>query len=78
MGEIGWYIVGFIGGLIAMYISYKKIWLADNVYGTIDIDHDNNLVRVSVDANEIAKTNKKEVILKVDHNAVISREEHTL
>jgi hypothetical protein len=68
------FIIGLLIGLFIMIIAYKK----QTTYGEIDVDHYSGLVNFKADSTEVSKLYNKRIIFKINHNSVISRDEHTL
>lgn len=64
------FLFGFIFSLL-----FKR---SKEIHGFIDHDKTNDLCRIKMTSNEIRKLNKKYAILKINHNAEISRDEQTL
>ena len=68
------FVIGYIIGIISMVIKYKY----QTIYGKISIDHYAGLISVFADIDKLKKIHNKRVVFTVDHNAVISRDEHVL
>ncbi len=64
------FIVGFIIGFI---INYKK-----TAYGYIDVDPHTEQVRIHLNPGDLNHKRLKRVVLKVNHDKHISREDHLL
>lgn len=68
------FIVGLLLGFAIMITIYKK----QTIYGTIDIDHYTELINFRADRTELKNLYNKRIVFKINHNAIISRDEHTL
>lgn len=66
--------LGVFIGFIVMITIYKK----QTTYGEIDVDHYSGLVNFRANSAEVQELYKKRIIFKINHNSVISRDEHTL
>lgn len=66
--------IGLIIGMVIMIFNYKR----QTMYGKINVDHYSELISIFADRDELKKMYKKRAIFTIDHNAVISRDEHTL
>ena len=66
--------IGLIIGMIIMIVIYKH----QTTYGEIKIDHYSELIGIFADKDELKILYKKRAIFTIDHNAVISRDEHIL
>ncbi len=68
----------FLGGVFVGFIF--TILIKDNTktYGIMLVDHENKLCKVHVTSNDLVDHRTKKVVLKVDHNANLSREEQGL
>lgn len=71
---IGGSFFGFIIGCIFQIIYNLKYY----GYGYIDVDSRTEQVRVHLNPNDLGNKKIKKVILRVNHDAQISREEHLL
>ena len=67
-------IVGFTFGFIFCMIFNRH----DEVHGKVDIEPCTGLCRFKISSNEIANPHKKYAIFKINHNAIISRDEQWL
>lgn len=68
----------FVGGMIAGFIFALMIKDNTKTYGIMLIDHKNELCSVRMTSKELIDSRVKKVILEVDHNANLSREEQVL
>ena len=64
-------IVGFTIGFIFCMIFKRH----DEVHGQVDIEPTTGLCRFRISSDEIANPRKKYAIFKINHNAIISRDE---
>ncbi len=67
-------VFGFSLGIIIMILRNKR----QTIYGVIDIDHQTEMVNFRLNSSELKKLYTKQVIFKINHNSIISRNEHTL
>lgn len=68
----------FLGGVIVGISFGIPIGKPKKVQGIIDVDHDTNMCRVTIDHNELDRRNLTKAIVYINHHATISREEQTL
>lgn len=68
----------FIGGVLVGFIFTVLIRDNTKTYGIMLVDHKNELCKVHITSEDLLKSRVKKVILKIDHNADLSREEQGL
>lgn len=74
MAYLLFFAIGLIVGMVIMIVNYKR----QTMYGKINVDHYSELISIFADRDELKKMYKKRAIFTIDHNAIISRDEHTL
>lgn len=71
-----------IGGMVFSFVIgciVQTLWnLRYHGYGCIDVDPVTEQCRVHLNPNDLGNKNIKKVILKVNHDVNISREDHSL
>lgn len=68
----------FCLGYFTYFMSITIYKIIHYTSGHIDVDPKTEQCRVHLNSADLSNSNIKKVILKVNHNADISREEHTL
>lgn len=72
--EYIFYVVGiFIGIIISKILDSRK-----ETHGIIEIDHDTEQCKLHITSNDLKNRKTQKAIFIIDHDAVISREEHIL
>ena len=65
---------GAIGGIL-----YEKIkGIHYETCGYIDVDHNNGMCKVRITSDELDNRKVKKAVFKINHDAIISREEQML
>lgn len=68
-----------IGNMLYDIVIRKHMLVRKKPYGTIFIDHNTYYSRIRIDSDEkLLDRRTKYILFKVDHNAIISREDHVL
>ena len=69
--EILYVIVGIIVGIAI----HKVFDIFTSIVGLIEVDHNTGLCNIRITSDELSDVKNKKAIFKLNHNAIISREE---
>lgn len=67
-----------LGGILIGMCLSMAIHIKHSTYGFIHIDHDTEQLTVELTSDDLKDKHTKYAVLKVDHEAKISRDEHVL
>ncbi len=66
------------GGVIGGFILSKLIRRHSKICGVIDVDHRTEMCKVRITSADLSNRKSKTAVFKINHDAIISREEQTL
>ena len=72
--EILTLIGGAVGGILIGLIIEKH----SKICGVIDVDHRTEMCKVRITSADLSNRKSKTAVFKINHDAIISREEQTL
>ena len=67
-------LIFFLFGVLAGIILTRLFTNRDAIYGVIEIDHEDDSVKVHMTSEELRNRKKKRAVFKLDHDANFSRD----
>ena len=67
-----------IGGAIIGSLLNELWHIRSKTHGIIEVDHDTEQCKIHITSNDLSNRKTKKAVFKINHDAKISRDEHTL
>ena len=72
------YLFVALGGAIIGVLTVMLIALNYKTHGVIDIDHSTQQCKFRISSADLSDRKTKKAVFKINHEAIISRDEHSL